>query len=242
MKYSHIAALSLIHFASCTSMAQTDQPGKLGEVQMKTHFYDAKGNPTFTDLLRVWYKDSAVVEEMHRTNTVTAAGVTTVTYPVILYRYIHLRTKTMYDYKSFSDTAKIINKAVLPDSLMEDYGWSFYSDKILRIKGAPEPLSDTIIDNITYKRAKFSFERHDPKKNFLIGYLRCDGKGLLFSLEKAYSRQLNCTMVKFFDFQVGRERPYASQEIDFVSDTLTQEELKIFDAWQRNAKENPVNK
>lgn len=129
---------------------------------------------------------------------------------------------------------------MLPDSMMLDYGWSFYSDKIIRIKGEPELLTDTAINNINYKRAGFIFERHDPGKNFLIGYLRCDNRGTLFSLEKKYSGKSNCTMTKLFNFKVGREKPYGSQEVDFISNSLTSEETKVFDAWERNARQNPV--
>ena len=238
----HTSFLLLLQFVSYMLPGQVSITGKYGVIHKIVHFYDEYGNPTFTDVLRIWYKDSAVIEEIHRINTVTVGDSTTVTYPLILCRYIHLRTKTYYDYKTFSDTAKIFNKAVLPDSQMRDYGWSFYSDKVLRIKGIPESLSDTVIDNITYKRVKFSFERHDPKKHFVVGYLRCDGRGELFSMEKQYSRERNCTMVKFFDFEYGREKPYASQEIEFVSDTLTKEEVKIFDVWEQNARQNPINK
>lgn len=242
MNYKSIANAVFSFFASCTLIGQAPKSEKQGLVHLTTHFYDTIGKVTYTDILKIWYRDSSVIEEINRIGTITnGSGVTRTEYTLILYRYIELKSKTLYDYKSFSDTAKIIHKAILPDSMMLDYGWTFYSDKIIKIKGEPEALTDTTIDNLNYKRAKFSFERHDPKKNFLIGYLRCDRKEILFSLEKRYSRESNCTMVKFFDFKVGRERPYASQEVDFISDMLTSEETKVFDAWERNAKQNPMD-
>jgi hypothetical protein len=227
-------------FFACSSIGQVSNKGT---IQLKTHFYNANGKPTFTHYLKIWYKDSVTITENTGVNTETdTANIETVTYPIILYRYIDLQSKTLYDYKNFSDTAEIINKAVLPDSLMTDIGWSFYSEKAPKIQGIPEPLSDTVIDNITYKRTKFSFAWHDPQKNFLIGYLRCDGKGDMFSLEKAYSRKFNCAMVKYFSYKFGMARPYASKEVYYISDTLTKEELKVFEAWERNAKEKPVKK
>jgi len=239
----YLTVTLFINLASCISTEQPKLADKSGQVQLKTHFYNLEGKQTFTDILRVWYKDSMAIEEIHKTKTVTdTANLTTVSYPVILYRYIDLRSKTLYDYKNLSDTAKVINKAVLPDSLMEDYGWSFYSEKAYRVKEKPEELSDTVIKNITYKRVKFNFPRDDPKENFLIGYYRCDNKGNLFSLEKSYSKKINCTMVKFYDFKAGESMPYASIEVDFVSDTLSGEELKIFDAWEQNARLNPVDR
>ena len=240
MNYQLPAIIILSQFLSCASTGQPHEPGSHGRVFLTTHFYDAQGNPTYTDVLKIWYRDSMVVQEINNIATTTAAGVTRTEYILILYRHIDLRNKVLYDYKSFSDTAAIIHKAILPDTMMQDYGWSFYSDKLLRIRGIPELLSDTVVSDIKYKRVKFSFTRQDPKKKFIIGYLRCDGKGNLFSLEKSYSRQINCTMVKFFDFIVGQEKFYASREVDFISDTLTAEESNVFDAWQQNTRQYPV--
>lgn len=240
MNYQLPVIIILSQFLSCASTGQLHAPGNQGRVFETTHFYDVQGNPVYTDVLKIWYRDSSVIQEINRTGTITAAGVTRTESILILYRYIDLRNKVLYDYKSFSDTATIIHKAILPDTMMKDYGWSFHSDKVLRIRGMPEPLSDTVIGDIKYKRVKFSFERQDPKKKFVIGYLRCDGKGNLFSLEKSYSRLTNCTMVKFFNFIVGSDKPYGSQEVDFISDTLTPEESKIFDAWQQNVIQYPV--
>jgi hypothetical protein len=224
-------------------MGQTDNSDKVGIVQLKTNFYNIDGTPMFVDILKIWYKDSVAIEEVNRTNTVTdIAGVTTVNYELILYRYIDLKTKTLYDYKSLTDTAKIVNKASLPDTMMKDYGWSFYSDKIILIQGQPEMLIDTIIENEPYKRIKYSLLHQDPKKNFDIGYLKCDGKQSMFSLEKHYSRKINCTMVKNFSFQYGNQYPYASREVSYISDTLSKQELKVFEAWERNAKNNPISK
>jgi hypothetical protein len=243
MHYQFITTAILFNLASCISMGQIDKPDKAEIVQLKTNFYNLDGKPRFTDIMKIWYKDSVAIEKINRTNIVTdTANITTISYTVLLYRYVDLRSKTLYDYENFSDTAKIINKAVLPDLAMKDHGWSFYSNKISQIQGIPESISDTIIDNITYKRAKFNFLHDDPGKGFMIGYFRCDGKGTMFSLEKSYSRKLNCTMTKFFDFRYGKKVPYASKEVDFISDTLTKEDLNVFESWEKNEKKYPVFK
>jgi hypothetical protein len=240
MSYRFISALFLINLTSCNSIGQMNMANQIGIVEVKMDFYNENGKPIYTDILRTWYKDSTVIEEVNRKNTVTASGKTTENYELILYRYIDLKSKTLYDYKSFTDTAKIINKAALPDSMMNDYGWSFYSDKIIQIQGQLEILSDTAIKDITYKRIKYSLLPGDAKKNFDIGYLKCDGKQSMFSLEKHYSPKINCTMLKSFSFHYGKATPYASLEVNFVSDTLSKEELKVFEAWESNAKNNPV--
>ncbi len=237
-----IVCLSFV-FVLLFSCQGKSQKNNVGIIRKTTHFYNADGEPTFTHYLKIYYTDSVVIEEIRGVNTLTdTAYVTTVTYPLLWCRYINLKSKRLYDYKNFSDTAKIFHKAILPDSLMLDGGWSFYSEKYPKIQGIPESLTDTIIENITYKRAKFCYITNDPKKNFQIGYFRCDGKGDLFSIEKDHSRKLNCTMVKYFDYKVGKPKPYFSKEVDFISESLTKEELEVFAAWGKNEKENPVYK
>jgi hypothetical protein len=219
---------------SCSSSAQ---PNKSGVLQLVTHFYDTTGKITFTHYLKIWYKDSTAIENITGMHSDTdTSNITTVTYPLILCRYMDLRSKTLYDYRTFSDTSIMFNKALIPDTLMKDYGWSFYSDKALQIIEEPEPMSDTTIDNTHYKRAKFCFLHDDPKKQYQIGYFNCDNGISMFSQEKNYSRKINCNLVKFYDYHIGHEKPFGSQEIVQLADHLTPEELKVFDAWEMNAK------
>jgi hypothetical protein len=225
------------------SYSSNGQLNTKGIVLNTTRFYNKEGKPTFTHYLKVWYKDSVCIQEIRGVNTATdTANNTTVTYPLLFCRFIDLKTKTMYDYKTFSDTAKTFKKAVLPDSVLSDAGWNFYSEKHPKIQGVPKPLSDTLIDDVNYKRAKINFKAYDPAKSYLIACFRCDGKGDMFSLEKDYSRKINCTMVKFFDYKVGAAMPFASIEVSYLSNELTKEELNVFDAWEKNEKENPVEK
>jgi len=212
----------------------------VGIIQLKSTFYNTNGTIAFSDLKKVWYRDSLSIEQVNKTNFETSAGATTVTSSVLIYRLIDLDSRTLYDYKSFSDTALIVHKSVLPDSMMLDYGWSYYSKEVRQIQGVPQALNDTVIDNISYKRFRFNFSRDDLHKSYKIGYYRCDKKGRQFSLEKQFSEKLNCTMMKFVEFRVDNSNPTASLEIEFLSDSLTADEHKVFDAWEKNIKKYPV--
>ncbi len=230
---------SSLIFLSCSS--SKSQEIKQGIIQQKTQFYNTNGEVTFTHYIKLFFKDSVSVQEIRGVTTITdTANKKTVTYPLLFCRYIDLRSKALYDYETFSDTASIIHKAILPDSLMLDGGWSFYSEKAPIIQGTPETIPDTVINNINYKRAKFIFSWTDPKKTYLIGHFICDGRGDMFSLEKAYSRRQNCILVSFFDYKVNSVKPFASVELSFLSSILSKEELKILDTWERNAKNNPI--
>lgn len=207
-----------------------------GIVRLKTMFYDSSGVSSYTFFIKVWYEDSLTIQQIDRANFVTINSKITVTYSPILFRFTDLSKKVFYDYKHFSDTAIPFNKGILPDSLMKDYGWTYYSDKIVKIEGTPQYLSDTIIEGINYKKMRFNFIGDNPQKVYKIGYMRCDGKGMLFSLEKSYSKKLNCAMTRFDDFEFGKKTPNVIMEIEFLSDTLKKEEKKVFEAWERNIK------
>jgi hypothetical protein len=43
-------------------------------------------------------------------------------------------------------------------------------------------------------------------------------------------------MLKIYDYDIDNGLMTMSFEVDFLADTLTKEELKVFDAWERNAK------
>lgn len=239
LKICYLIFLPLI-FISCLSKSQVSTKGI---VQKITHLYNGDGKPTFTHYLKVWFKDSIAIEEITGVNTVTRNDtVISITYPLQFCRYVNLKTKTLYDYKHFSDTAKIFHKAALPDSLWTDAGWSFYTDKAPVIKDTPAPLCDTMVANVLYKRAKFCFSWHDPQKDYIIGYFRYDLENRMFSLENAYCRKSNCTLMKYYNYRTGMSKPFGSKEIVYLSDALSKEQLNVFAAWEKNEKENPVEK
>jgi len=244
MNLSPIILLCFLSANACTSKENLKRPIKQGLVVMKTVFYDSSGTVKFVDTLKIWYKDSVAIQEIHRINLSNNSSKTPpqVTYSVILYRYMDLKNKALYDYKTFSDSAVMQNKASLPDSGMRDYGWSFYSEVLRRIQGTPEPLSDTILGNVTYRRTRFHFTHDDPKKSFIVGYFRCDGVNEMFSLEKSYSHKIGCVMTKFSEFGVDQINPFATIEVEFISDSLNDRELGVFQAWGTNAKQNPIIK
>ncbi|MET0395139.1 MAG: hypothetical protein ABW019_18475, partial [Chitinophagaceae bacterium] len=85
MNYQFLSIIILSQFLSCTSTGQLHEPGNQGRVLETTHFYDAQGNMAYTDVLKIWYRDSSVVQEINRTGTITAAGVTRSESILILY-------------------------------------------------------------------------------------------------------------------------------------------------------------
>jgi len=214
-----------------------------GIVQVKTQFYDTAGKITFAAATRVWYQDSSTIQEIKKIRMVTDTNnITTTTYDIVMYRYIDIKSRTWYDYQSLSDTSVIINKGSLPDSGFRDQGWSYFSNKVNQIRGNPDMLEDTVMGTISYKRAKFNSIQYDPQKIFSIGYFRCDNKWKMLSLEKDFSKSLNCTLTKICDYSTVNYVLIGSMEIESLADTLSQHEMKIFSSWNRNVVENPVSR
>lgn len=190
---------------------------------------------------KIWYKDSLAIEAITLTRFITdTSGKQTFETIIKHYVYMDPRTKSFYYYKNFSDTAKIIKKYAGIDSFERDGGWNFYSEKNIEFTGIPAVLSDTIIEHVNYKRVKFNTKKE--KYNYTsIGFFRCDKMGTMFKLDKVYSDKIQCPLVKVYDFPKDGGRGM-SKEINFISDTLTENELKVFNAWEKNAKHNPIKK
>jgi hypothetical protein len=228
---------------ACNQADSTIIPAKSDErgvLNYKTEFFDSNGASTLLMPTKTWYRDSAAIEEVVIIRRMTdPAGRTTLSYPIESYKYIDLKNKYWAEYKTFSDSSRIMKSGVLPDSLLPGHGWAFHING-LPMKSEPEVLADTVIGNVKYMRIKFQIRKSKSTDTYVIGYLRYDNKGKLFSLEKKFSNKVNCTMTRCDEFREGSLKPFASSELEFLSDTLSSQESKVFDAWEQYAKKNPV--
>lgn len=229
----------LLGLSTCSQPLQNDSEGIVLNTVM---LYKANGEPSFIYYHKLWFKDSCIIEKITGVNINTdTANVTTMSYPVMWYTYTNPAAKTEYDYSSFSDTAKLLNKTTMQDSaLKHKAGWHLYSSLYPIIIGDPIFLSDTVIEKVVYKKAKFNFSGQDPEKIFKIGYFRCDMGNHLFSLEKKYTRKTGCILIKYYDYRGKDKTLFGSTEVNFLSDKLTDEERRVFDAWGKKAGKNPA--
>jgi hypothetical protein len=230
-------------FIAWTSCSPTQKITDCGVVCVKFELYNKDTIPflpAFKSNYRIWYKDSSAIEEIQATNITTdTTGKTTTEVVVLHYTFIDLRSRSFFEYKNFADTAIVLKKYSQPDSTPLLGGWNFYFDRNIDYTGLPQPLDDTVISQVKYKRVKFN--RGSGEKSYTsIGYFRCDKKGTMFRRDKSYSEKLGCPMVRTDNYPMGWKQPSSSMEVVFLSDTLTKEELKVFDAWERSAKLNPL--
>jgi hypothetical protein len=218
-------------------IAQKEQ-GRTGVVTVEFQLYKKLATPTFKQGHRVWFKDNWAIKEVKVTKFKTdTADRQTIEEVVEYYVFANLDSNFFYEYRSFSDTASIRKKYFERDTTQVSAAAELYAKKDITYNGIPEALNDTVIENIVYNRIKF--KRQLGKNDiYTIAYFNCDLKNPLFVIYKYDDK--NCPIVKAYDYPPDLSAPVMSLEVKHLSDTLTLEEIKIFNAWQKNAEKNPV--
>lgn len=101
-------------------------------------------------------------------------------------------------------------------------------------------LPDTLIKNINFKRI-VQFIPMDKDIVTDVHYLRCDISNfiiVLYNINDSINRISNCVAVKALRKpSLTTNRIIQSSEINILSKQLNIEQKKIFDAWERNAKQ-----
>jgi hypothetical protein len=189
--------------------------------------------PTYVPDQRVWYKDSLVLTEsigIDINNNDRFAK-------PLHYTFINLKTREFYRYLNFSDTAKVIKQFFGPDSMGVDGVWNFY--KRHGEYFFENELIDTTIKGENYRRIKaYVLDKQD--KRYLILYLSCKHKDILVQLDKEFGDKMGCPIVRVD--RIPYDINALSVEIEFLSDKFTPEEQKVFNAWEKYARDNPVKR
>ena len=202
---------------------------------------------------KVWYMDSLIIGEgAHVDIENDRYGNSTWKTYVGEYTFIDLRTKSYYEYLTFSDTAKIVDSYFEAAVGGNKRGWKFFSSNVLFPIEKTVNLSDTIMDGRPYKRIKTIdsvkvLNAQDQKGNdstqiqIRIGYIRCDLQTPIFSMDKNVEKRLGCQVVRF-DQIAPSNQSIISTQIEFLSQPLTEKEIKVFNAWKTNMKKYPITK
>ena len=201
-------------------------------------------DPLYADK-NILFNGSYVIQEARKADFfIDANKKETVDTSVTHYIFFDLKKKGIYEFSSFSDTARLLKKYPLIDSAFVDNGWNFYRYSNLIYRESIKRLPDTLIDGITYQRITGTKTIKGIKEDAFhtrTGYIRSDINNSLFHFDRALDDSLGCTMVRI-DYTVMPQNIGMSSSMNFVRKGLTPEELKVFDAWGRFAKKNPVVK
>ncbi len=155
-----------------------------------------------------------------------------------------------YEYPAFSKDSFFIRKYLDIDTSIKRVGDHFYLHSYINnnvstnknITDSTIALSDTLIEGISYKRIKKTRTVNDPDKNIqsiLVAYFQCDIEDWMIPFISEFDESGKCAFTRI-DWLILNKQPWLSQRTEFLKRKLTPEEIAVFDAWEKNAKQNPL--
>jgi hypothetical protein len=187
---------------------------------------------------KAWYQDSIGITQICgifivETDTNRITNITTMGY-----RFVDLKKKWAYEYATFTDTALVKRKYRYTDTTRFPGGWNF-ANRTPVATDSFHFLADTTIDAVGYKRCKVNYDFNQTRFEG-IGLLRCDKNNTHFQIDTAISNKIGCSLVSFLTYPMKNPRSRFGSEIKFISDHLPDSVLRVFAAWKRNEKIDPV--
>ena len=232
MKIKCIFCLFVISLSGCYTHGQ-DQ----GAVIYHAYFYGSEGSttiPHFELSRKIWFKNNSSIQEVPLLLFTEDSSGQKTSFKIKHYSYLDPDKNVCYNYLNISDTAKVIKYYSDIDSVVANGGWNFYSNQKFEYDSLTN-LSDSVVDNIHYGRIRLDKVVNGNNVYFIL-YFRCDKKGTLVKVFKPLSDSIGCPIVR--DDTFIKNRLFMTEALEFAFDKLSPEELKIFEAWERNAKQN----
>ncbi len=192
-----------------------------------------------TMIQKAWYQDSIGITQM--CTIMTHYLIDSTHYTEIItdgYRLFDLKKKWAYEYASFKDTASILKKYQYTDSTRFLGGWNFGSPRSMSVDSLFF-LPDTVINTISYRRCKVLSSFNNTQFES-IGLLRCDKKTTHFQIDRGIDKRTGCLLVYTGTYPKRNPQSRIDNEIRFVSTTLPDSVLRVFAAWKKNEKTDPV--
>lgn len=197
---------------------------------------------------KVWYMDCLIIQEAGLVHiNEDTNSIETWYSDVLYYTFIDLRTRSFYRYSSFSDTATMIKCCYTQaDSVPVGGGWNFYYHPAPKKVINTLPMSDTIIDNKVYKRAfsspNSSEDSSSEREVRKIYYFDCSRENSMFTINYNISKLFdNCPLVRIEYLPNKSEDNFmAISFVEFLADTLTENEIKVFNVWKEKSKKFPL--
>jgi hypothetical protein len=248
LKYKiFIISVLLFTISSCSAQKKCKNCGivvfkkMFYEPALKKYVHDEPYGPD----TKVWFKDSIAIVKTMGIHAPTVNGVEIKREVVLMhYTYIDLRKMLFYKYATFSDTAKIVQSynKVQADTVFWNVNWRFYEYHDILYTEPLESLPDTIIEGRVFQRIKIINKNIKDTTDIKtsIAYFDCERKGTMFQIDKTLSEKIGCPMVKYYILPSIKYAGAIAGEIEFVTDKLTDAELKVFDAWEKNVEKYPV--
>lgn len=154
------------------------------------------------------------------------------------YTFIDFRTKSFYSYRHFSDTARIFFATRQPAKGRVRGGWNFFDPP--RVPHTTAPLPDTVVEGTSYHRLKgFFFKNGDTVLSETQFYVSEAERPVAF-YGKAVTNGKRFSLIRIESPMLDKRLTYTT--MDVMSQNLTEQELKVFAVWKRNATKLPIPK
>ena len=235
MKLTHICYLFLITISGCYTKKYTQ-----GVVVISSYIIGSSkslSDPSLKISYKILFKDNRSIQEVPLIFSSSDSSGEKTSVKIKHYSYLDPDANVCYNYWTFSDTAKAFKQYSDIDSVDIDGGRNFLSNKRFEYESSIN-LTDTVISGKTYGRVRLD-KKFNNRNIYLVVYVDCTGKNTAIKLFKPLSDSLGCPIVR--DDTYTRGKLFMIRELEFVSDRLSPDELKVFEAWERNAKRKADN-
>lgn len=160
---------------------------------------------------------------------------------IMFYVFLDLEKMLFFKYHQLSDTASAfqIYNLKQADTVHGGMTWRFYESNKLYGKGYnQEKLNDTVIKNHTYKQNRIiNHSGSDSLKYTSTTFLSdCSIKDRRFQIFKNMDTLTGCPVTKIVVTGYPYNHLNYMGEIKFERNYLTEQEEKVFKAWEQNAK------
>lgn len=241
MKYPYrifvfFVLLILLLFSQRTFSQQHNE----GLISMNTYYTGFKDSSDIPFSLartesKFWYRDSSAIFEIKVTRGRGGSDVVTkYNYELVKYTFLDLRKMRCQDYLVLSDTAAPFCNYVLgrTDFLSGVNLWytedsTFNSVELIN-------LSDTVINNVNYKRVCQVNSKTVPRSKNTY-FLDCEKAPIAFNLSEGLSEIYSGCQVRIMEMNSNDEMTMGFS-MEQVRSKLTEEENRIFDKWEANSK------
>lgn len=186
----------------------------------------------------VWYQDSIGITQLSAIRSIQYGSRDTIFPITVGYRFVDMRKKWAYEFRSLSDTAEIVQKWNKVDSITLTGGWNFFRKAFIQLDNL-QTIGDTSINGIKFLRCRY-VQSIDTRKVPGEALFRCDKKGTIFLLDVGVSNKVGCPLVKGTSFTPDGKMPTQSVEIQFLSNQFPDSVRRVFTAWKRNEMQHPV--
>lgn len=194
----------------------------------------------------IYYRDSLFVGEILINYTRSTNDKLDTTYiETNFYEFTDLKTNIQINFKTFTDTATPIKIVKLTTKADLTAVWKFYGyGEPINPYSSATILTDTVMDGTNYKRVltyKTYKNSNKTDTSFAIFYAHCKATHSMFQFDINLSKKFaNGCPIQMADFYQTDNPMKLRLKYDFTRNNLSTQEHKVFDAWEKYAKEHPA--